>query len=110
MQNADLKSQLTLLKRTKSSGKPTADSLLNHELTVKMGKKFAVMVFPWPTAALFMDHPNKDSPDPDSSERFVDGNNFEAGLMKELHAFLDDRVLSERAASYAPFRKSVRTH
>ncbi|KAF9060743.1 hypothetical protein BDP27DRAFT_1236321 [Rhodocollybia butyracea] len=106
-ENAKLKSELALARQTKT-GRNSAiahDPLLNDELIRKMAKKYAITVYPWPTSDLFTSPP-KDSLDPECPERFKDVSTFEAGLIKELHCFLDDRELRERAANYAPFRKA----
>ncbi|KAF9059916.1 hypothetical protein BDP27DRAFT_1371004 [Rhodocollybia butyracea] len=99
--------QLALAKRQKTSRKDAAadsDPLLNHELIVKLGKKYVVTVFPWPSADMFMCRPLPDSPEPESSERFENGK-FEMGLVRELHLYLNDRALCKLAADYAPFRQ-----
>ncbi|KAF8832795.1 hypothetical protein HHX47_DHR1001873 [Lentinula edodes] len=109
MQNSDLKSQLALAKRHKHLGKTVgnADPNINHELVVKLAKKYTVMVYPWPTSNLFMSFPPNNLPDPESPERFKDESAFEAGLINELHLYLNDRDLRKKAAEYSPFQKSV---
>ncbi|KAJ4476792.1 hypothetical protein C8R41DRAFT_869631 [Lentinula lateritia] len=109
MQNSDLKSQLALAKRHKNLGKTVgnADPNVNHELVVKLAKKYTVMVYPWPTSNLFMSFPPNNLPDPESPERFKDESAFEAGLINELHLYLNDRDLRKKAAEYSPFQKSV---
>lgn len=110
IQVADLKSQLELAKRkAKGSGKPrkNEDALLNHELIVKLGKKYTVMVHPWPSSAMFMNLPAPDAPDPESKQRFTSLDAYEDGLTKELHVYLNDKELCERAAEYAPFKTAV---
>ncbi|KAF9072909.1 hypothetical protein BDP27DRAFT_1360670 [Rhodocollybia butyracea] len=58
MLNSDLKSQLALAKWQKTSRKAAdSDPLLNHEQIVKLGKKYVVTVFPWPSTDLFMCRP-----------------------------------------------------
>ncbi|KAJ3911499.1 hypothetical protein F5877DRAFT_73133, partial [Lentinula edodes] len=108
MQNSDLKSQLALAKRQKHLGKTVgnADPNINHELVVKLAKKYTVMVYPWPTSNLFMSFPPNNLPDPESPERFKDESAFEAGLINELHLYLNDRDLCKKAAEYSPFQKS----
>ncbi|KAH7868694.1 uncharacterized protein C8R40DRAFT_1061231, partial [Lentinula edodes] len=108
MQNSDLKSQLALAKRHKHLGKTVgnADPNINHELVVKLAKKYTVMVYPWPTSNLFMSFPPNNLPDPESPERFKDESAFEAGLINELHLYLNDRDLRKKAAEYSPFQKS----
>ncbi|KAJ3899696.1 hypothetical protein F5879DRAFT_926055 [Lentinula edodes] len=80
MQNSDLKSQLALAKRHKHLGKTVgnADPNINHELVVKLAKKYTVM----------------------------DESAFEAGLINELHLYLNDRDLRKKAAEYSPFQIS----
>lgn len=109
-QNSDLKSQLKLAKSTRRSTgtKATHDPLLNHSLLIRLGKKYTVMVHPWPTAALFLNQPSEDAPEPESPERFNDYNSFTTGLVKELHIYLNDPELSEKAIEYAPFKHAVR--
>lgn len=110
MQVSDLKSQLNLAKTAKTGRKKSTkdhDALLNHNLILKLGKKYTIMVHPWATAALFMVWPSKDAPAPESGERFNNYDTFSAGLLPELHAYLNDRELCQRAAEYAPFKNAA---
>lgn len=109
---SDLKSQLSLMKRqslgTRKKGNlKVQDPLLNHELIVKLGKKYSVMVNPWASSSIFLAWPAKDAPTSESPARFKDYDTFSAGLLKEFHEYLNNSDLCEKAAEYAPFKTSV---
>ena len=109
MQVSDLEAQLALQKRKGKGKKQTSndDEFLNHEMIVKLGKKYVVMVHPWPIAAMFMRIPPSDAPDPESKQRYASLDSYEAGLIQELHVYLNDKDLCEGAARYAPFKTAV---
>ncbi|KAE9407877.1 hypothetical protein BT96DRAFT_808828 [Gymnopus androsaceus JB14] len=105
MRNSDLESQLKQ-KGARKGKSNQHDPLLNHELIVKLAKQYTVMVYPWASEDLFMTTPPDDSPEPESKDRFKSLQAFNAGLVKELHSYLKDPDLCQKAAKYAPFKKS----
>ncbi|KIK69184.1 hypothetical protein GYMLUDRAFT_115508, partial [Collybiopsis luxurians FD-317 M1] len=104
----ELEAELALPTRTGKSSRKSAqkadDSVLNHELLVKLGKKYAVMVFPWPKEPIFMAYPDKNGMEPEHPARFKTIATFEDGLVAELHSYLKDPNLCKLAAEYAPFK------
>lgn len=111
---SDLKSQLALAKRAakgkKGGAAATHDELLNHELIVKLGKMYAVMVEPWAHLEAFGQWPAKDAPRANSKQRFASREAYIQGAVVELHKFLGDPVLCKRAAEYPPFKTAVSAH
>ncbi|KAJ3841527.1 hypothetical protein F5878DRAFT_531472 [Lentinula raphanica] len=105
---ADLEAQLLLAKRTKSksSTKSTKadDGALNHELMLKLGKRYAIMVFPWPNPSFFMTPPDMAALKPEEPARFETEESYYNGSINELHAYLNDPNLSKLAATYGLFR------
>ncbi|KAJ3832868.1 hypothetical protein F5878DRAFT_547521, partial [Lentinula raphanica] len=107
-QKADLEAQLSLANRTKSksSKKPakTNDGALNHELMLKLGKRYAIMGFPWPNPSFFMTPPDATALKPEEPARFETEKSYYDGSINELHAYLNDPNLSKLAATYGSFR------
>ncbi|KAJ3968773.1 hypothetical protein EV361DRAFT_805056, partial [Lentinula raphanica] len=105
---ADLEAQLSLAKRTKSAPSKKSskmnDGALNHELMLKLGKKYAIMVFPWPAPSIFMVPPDVTALQPEEPARFRSVDAYLDGALNELHAYLNDPSLSKLAASYGPFK------
>ncbi|KAK7454068.1 hypothetical protein VKT23_011581 [Stygiomarasmius scandens] len=105
LQNADIKSQLTLFKTTKGKRANRKDVLLSSSEMTRLGKSFTILVAPWIMAKVFDKFPPSDAPSAHSKARFLgDPEDYWKTLNIELHAHLEEKDLCEKAVYYEPFR------
>ncbi|KAJ3965204.1 hypothetical protein EV361DRAFT_811086 [Lentinula raphanica] len=77
----------------------------NNDQTVKLGKKYAIMVFPWANTSHISEGPTNGVPEPENPTRFRSLDAFYEGLTNELFAFLKDPALYRLFAENSVFKR-----
>ncbi|THU83799.1 hypothetical protein K435DRAFT_688847, partial [Dendrothele bispora CBS 962.96] len=91
LQNADLKSQLALLKAPKGKRTKKTDVLLSSSEMTQLGKSFTILVAPWIKSQVFEKLPPSDAPAAHSKACFLGKpDDYWKTSNIELHAHLGD--------------------